>query len=111
MYTFLSVLVGSISAIVITVLLTFKGFTHTKRMEVIPPKSNPFPTRPVEMDEIERKLNQAHAINQANSSQSDSSSPTNEPAHTPTAPPAMDQVLRVLQDVFGPEQPPHEGGN
>lgn len=109
-------LIISVTALGITALLCFKGITFHKKMSIDPTGSHtPAPPRTQEMDEIEKRINQANAINQQ-TPPIIPHPPTSGPTEIPTSYGAMDAALKVIQDVFGPDPvPPSEsntpGGN
>jgi len=75
-------------------------------MEVLPTRTPPIPVeRPPELDHIEHLLNEGERIRKENET------PTPAPTGTATGnTSAMDKVLKTIQEVFGPELPPDEGG-
>lgn len=91
----------SISAIIITSLLCFKGITFHKKMEIVPTKTQTLSPRSPEMDEIEKRLNEVDRINNENAHVPHDKQPDYTPGVS-----AMDHALKAIHDVFGPEQPP-----
>ena len=111
-------IIVSIAAIICTSLLCFKGITFHKKMEVIETKPRPTSLpRPVEMDHAETMINEAQKLNRQHQAERQAAAPKPKDSFAAPNQTAMDQVLKNIQDVFGPELPPvptepqEEGGN
>jgi len=108
----IGLIVASAALITSVAMICWKGITYHKKMEVIETKPQPtIQTRPAEMDDIERKLNQMDQTNQEHQAERQANA---QPAHPDHMAPAhglpMQHALKTIHDVFAGPELPDEGG-